>query len=158
MSGARTEDEILDRMVLDVKALALIHGSEPALRDAIAAKVMDSPDDEIQMFVSAVRHGRREGNAKLFAIALGEIVLASLLVLAGAVTLVPTIIGLTTPGEYVSYYAEQFYGTIGNLGLGQYVSVVEFGIGAFLMIAAFYTLRQAAISLREAGLSAQKGG
>ena len=157
MSGENDKiDEVLDRIVLDMKALALLYGSEDALREAIAPKVMDSTDDEVRTFVGAVRSGRSAGVLRLVAMAIGEVVLASLLVLAGTVTLIPTIVGLSTPSEYVKYFSEAVFGAIGSTALGQYVSVIEFAIGTFLMLAAFYTLRQAADLLQEAGLTTKK--
>lgn len=152
----RTE-ELLERLVLEIKALVLLHGSDAELKERLRGKLVDSHDESIRRFVRAMQAVRPSETGRLLAMAAGELVLASLLVVAGTVVLLPTVVGINTPAGLIQYFAERVYGTVGASPLSQYVSFMEFALGAVLMLSAFYTLRQAALNLREAGLSIRSG-
>jgi preprotein translocase subunit Sec61beta len=156
-SGEKRSDDLVDKLVLDIKALALLSGSEADLKEKLRGKVVESHDESIEKFLKAVQKGPKPETGRLLAVAIGELVLASLLVLAGTLSLIPTVVGIDTPAGLVQYFAERTYGAIGFSPFGQYVSVVGFVLGALLILSAFYTLRQAAINLREAGLSVKTG-
>ena len=86
------------------------------------------------------------------AIALGELILASFLVVAGIFAFVPNLIGINTPQALI-YFIEQINTPLSRSPFYQYTSGIEFILGALLLLAAFYTLRQAALNLKEMGLS-----
>lgn len=156
-SSDRRTEELLDRLVLEVKALVLLHGSDAELRARLERKLADSQDESVRRFVGALQKGAKPHTTRLMTMAVGEMVLASLLVVAGAVVLVPTVLGINTPAGLVQYFSERVYGSIGASPLSQYVSFMEFAVGALLILSAFYTLRQAAAHLKEIGLSIKTG-
>ncbi len=158
MSGSekRTE-ELLDRIVLEIKALALLHGSDEELRARLRQKIIDSQDDSIRRFTQALQSRPRQNSMHLFLIAFGEILFASLLVLAGTVALIPSLLGVNTPAGLTQFFAERAGAAIGSSPLAQYISFLEFVVGALLVLSALYTLRQAALNLKEAGLSVRSG-
>ncbi|QQG48019.1 MAG: hypothetical protein HY247_04395 [archaeon] len=147
----------MERLLLDVKAVTLLSGSDEELRARVKAGLVVNSDETVQRFVGALQEKRRPDVVRLMAMALGELVLASVLVVAGTVTLAPTVLGVKTPAGLVEYFAEQVYGAIGTSPLAEYVSVIEFVVGAVLVLGAFYTLSQAALNMREAGLSVTPG-
>jgi hypothetical protein len=149
----KRSDEVLDKLILDIKAFVLLEGSEGALQNSVRERVLESHDEQVRQFVGAVQSGRKRGNAQLVVIGLGELVLASILILVGTVALVPNVVGMNTPQELLSYFSTQILAPLANSPLSQYASAIEFLIGAFLLFAAFHTLRQAALSFKGMGLS-----
>ncbi len=156
-SSEKRAEELLDQLTLDIKAFVLLQGSEGVLREKLQQKVVDSQDDSVRQFVSALQGEKKPKSTHLFLIALGELLLASLLVFAGAVALIPSAAGVNTPAALIQFFSEKAYGAIGSSPLSQYVSFVEFIVGAVLMLSALYTLRQAALNLKEMGLSVRSG-
>jgi hypothetical protein len=86
------------------------------------------------------------------AMATGELLLASLLVVAGTVALIPSVVGINTPQGFIQYFVTSTSNTLGKSPLSGYLSFLEFGVGALLMLSAFYVLRQAAFNLRAADI------
>jgi hypothetical protein len=150
-------DDLVDRLILDVKALVLLHGSEADLKDRLDSELVQSHDESIAKFVKALQKGEKPKSTGLILMAVGELVLASILVVAATIVLVPVLVGINTPGGYLQYLLQDTYNGLGSTPLGQYVSLVEFALGAVLMLSAFYTLRQAASNLKESGLAVVHG-
>ena len=156
-SDQTRKDDLLDRLVLDIKASTLLYGSESDLRDDLQAKIAGSPDQSVQEFVRLLQLERPSRAARLLAIALGELLMASILVVAGAVVLFPTAIGLNSVGTLAQYYASRVTGSLGGSPISPYVSFVEFAIGALLVLSAFFALREAASDLKGAGFAVRPG-
>ena len=156
-SSEKRTEELADRLVLDIKALVLLHGSEAELKNRLDRKLVGSQDESIEKFIKALQTAKKPSSRGLFLMAAGELVLASLLVLAGTIVLVPTLIGINSPSSLIQYFVQNLYGGLGSSPLGQYSSAIEFVLGALLMVSAFYTLRQAALNLKETGLSVKPG-
>lgn len=150
-------EDLLDRLVLEIKAMALLYQSEEELRDRVEGKITESNDESIRRFVRALQsHGREETRGRL-ALALGELLTAAILVVAGAVVLIPTVAGVGTLSSFVQYFAERTSGTLGTTPLSPYLTFMEFAVGAALLLAAFFALREAALNLRRAGLNVKSG-
>ena len=150
-------DEMLDKIVLDVKALVLLQGSDPELKERLRRKLVDSKDEDMRRFVEALQVRPSPRHAHLLLIALGELVLASLLVFAGTVALIPTVAGIDTPAALAQFFAEKAFGAIGSSPFADYSSFIEFVVGALLVLSALYTLRQAALNLKQLGLAIEPG-
>ena len=148
---------MLDKIVLDAKALVLLHGSDSELKERLRKKLVDSKDEDTRRFVEALQVRPSPRHAHLFLIALGELMLASLLVFAGTVVLIPTVAGIDTPAALAQFFAEKAFGAIGSSPLAEYSSFIEFVVGALLVLSALYTLRQAALNLKQLGLSIEPG-
>jgi len=156
-TGETRTDELLDRLVLEIKAVALLYGSEEELRQRLEGRILDSYDENVQRFVKALQTERPRETGRLFAIALGELLLASILVVAGTVALVPAIAGVNTFASLVQYFSERTSGTLGFSPASPYLSFIEFAVGLLLMLSAFFALREAALNLRQAGLATKPG-
>jgi hypothetical protein len=118
---ARDED-LLDRLILEIKAIALLSGNESELRERLEGKIMESHDENIRKFVKALQNKRPAGTGKLLAIALGELLMASLLVVGGAIVLFPTVVGVNTLAGLVQYFAERTPGGLVGSPLSPYLS------------------------------------
>lgn len=148
---------MLDRLVLEVKAVALLYGSDAELREKLGSRLTDSHDEGVRRFVGALQGQRRRETGRLLAIAVGELVMASLLVVAGTIVLVPTVVGVNSFAGLGQYLAERVGGsTVGSL-LSPYVSFIEFALGVTLVLSAFFALREAATNLKEVGLAVKSG-
>ena len=93
----------------------------------------------------------------MLALALGELLTAAILTIAGAVVLVPTVVGVNTLASLVQYFAEKTSGTVGTSPLSPYLSFMEFAVGVVLLLSAFFALREAALNLKKAGLAVKSG-
>jgi len=153
---SRTE-ELLDRLILEIKAVSLLYGSDAELRDRVESKITESNDESVRRFVKALQTEGPVQSGRKLALALGELLTAAILVTAGAVILVPTVVGVNTLASLVQYFAERTSGTVGTSPLSPYLSFMEFGVGVVLLLAAFFSLREAALNLKQAGLAVRSG-
>ena len=153
----RRTEEMLDRLLLEAKGISLLLGSDAELRAALASRLLESHDESVRRFVKAIQLKKPAETGRLIAIAIGELVLASLLVLAGTVVLVPSVVGINTYAGLVRYFTDTASTVLGSSPLSQYLSLIEFGVGVVLMLSAFFSLREAALNLRQAGLSVRPG-
>ncbi len=156
-TGETKAEDLLDRLVLEIKALALLYGSEAELREVLEDEVVESHDENVRKFVKAVQTQGPIETGRRLAIAVGELVMASILVVAGTVALVPTVVGANTLASFVEYFAERTSGNMGTSPLSPYISFVEFGLGVLLMLSAFFALREAALNLKRAGVAVRTG-
>ncbi len=152
----RTED-LLDRLLLEIKAISLLYGSEAELRDKLDSRLVGSHDESVRRFVRALQAEARVETGRRLAVALGELLAASILVVVGAIVLIPTVVGVDSMAGLVQYFSERTSGVLATSPLSPYVTFVEFGVGIVLMLSAFFALRQAAANLKRAGLSVKSG-
>jgi hypothetical protein len=156
-AGDEQAEDLLDRLVLQVKAVSLLYGSEAELRGKLEGKLVEAHDESIRRFVNALQMGGGGRTGSLVIVALGELVLASLLVVAGTVVLVPTVVGINTLSGLAQYFSQRVSTVVGASFLTPYLSFIEFVIGVVLVLSSFFTLREAAAHLKEAGLAVKTG-
>jgi hypothetical protein len=155
--NGKRSDDLLDRLILDIKAFVLLHGADADLRARLQSQILYSHDESVKRFVSSIQVGRKPDTGKLAVIALGELLLASLLIAVGTAALVPGMVGFSSPQQILNYFLEQIPSSISGSPIYQYASFIGFVLGAALLLSAFYTLRQAALNLREMGLLVKQG-
>lgn len=148
---------MLDRLILQIKAVTLLYGSDAELREKLGSRLTDSHDEGLRRFVGALQIQTKMETGRLLAIAVGELVMACLLVVAGTIVLVPTVTGVNSLAGLAQYLSERAGGSsVGSL-LSPYVSFIEFALGVTLVLSAFFALREAATNLKEAGLAVKSG-
>jgi hypothetical protein len=152
----RTE-EMLDRLLLEAKGISLLLGTDSELKAALTRRLIESHDESVRRFVKAMQTKKPAETGRLIAIALGELVMASLLVVTGTVVLVPSVIGVNTYAGLVQYFSDRASNLLGSSPVSQYLPFIEFAVGVVLMLSAFFSLREAALNLRQAGLSVKTG-
>ncbi len=150
-------EELLDRLLLDIKAVSLLHETEAELREKIEDRIAGSNDESVRKFVRALQTEAPAQTGRRLALALGELLTAAILVVAGAVVLVPTVAGVNTLSDLERYFAERVSGTVGSSPLSPYLSFMEFAVGVVLLLSAFFALREAATILKQAGLAVKSG-
>ena len=156
-SSEEKRDELLDRLILEVKAIALLYGNDTELREKLGGRLGDSHDEGVRRFVRALQTESPAETGRLLAIALGELIMASLLVVAGTVVLVPTVVGINSLAGIAQYFADRVGPSVAESPLSPYLSFVEFAIGVALVLSAFFALREAATNLKRAGLTVKSG-
>jgi len=148
---------MVDRLLLEAKGISLLLGSEVELKAALEKKLIESHDESVRRFVRAMQTKKPAETGRLLAIALGELVMAALLVVAGTVVLIPTVAGVNSFAGLMQYFTDRTSSVLGSSPLSPYLSFIEFGVGVVLMLSAFFSLREAALNLRQAGLSVRTG-
>ena len=150
-------DDMLDRLILEIKGFSLLYGSDVELRSKIEGRIIRSGDEGVTRFVKAIRSGGPAEKRGTLALALGELLTAAILTVAGAVVLVPILAGVNTLASLVQYFAVKTSGTVGTSPLSPYLSFMEFAVGVTLLLSAFFALREAALNLKKGGLAVKSG-
>ena len=145
-------DELMDRILLDIKALMILGASQGSLNNLIEEKISSSRDPQISAFVSQIASKKKkpESIRGTFLIAIGEMVLAAILSILGLALFAPSVTGLSSPQQITSYFAEIFaplYSSQSTLTSGV-VPAGEFILAILLLVGAFYNLRTAASNLK----------
>jgi hypothetical protein len=146
-----SEAEILDNVVLNIKALMLLDTSEESLQQLIDTKLSNSHDEEIKRFLKLTRSSKNEkGSTRdYFLVAIGELLIASFLIISGLATLLPSVFGLSSPQELVNFIA-QITSKISVQTLSDpMVPGLELLLAILLLLGAFHAVRLAALNLRK---------
>jgi len=149
-SRTSSSDEVLSRLLLDIKALMLLSGSEGTLPAAIKEKIVSTHDEQISAFISQISASSKKpaDGKSLLLIALSEMILASILAVVGLAILAPSIVGFSSQIQLVAYF-DQIISAISVQSLSSpIIPAAEFVIAVLLLIGAFYNLRMAAANLR----------
>jgi len=149
-SRTSSTDEVLSRLLLDIKALMLLSGSGGTLPPIVKDKIVSSHDEQISAFVSAIGVSAKKskgGRSSLF-IAISDMLLASILAVLGLALLAPSVVGLSSPSQLVGYFDQVVSAISVNSLSNPVIPAAEFVIAVVLLIGAFYNLRVAAENLR----------
>ena len=148
--GAR---DLIDRLVLDIEAVMLLQQTDPGIAAEVKRRIFDSKDEQILEFKREIQAEKSVGTKGLFFVATGEIIFASMMMLIGLSLVAPSLLGFLTPKDLIMFFesvdASLIYSGL-YLGL---VVLVDFTIAVLIMVAAFYSLMQAAMHLKQSGLT-----
>ena len=150
-------------LVLDIKAFMLLSESEDYTRRLVKESLLDSHDEDVQKFVTIVGQDRiarpphQRGN---ILISLGELILSSFLFVAGLAVLAPSVIGISSPQQLLDYFASVFSESSTSIqSLSEpLIGPLVFLLAILLLVGAFYTLRVASSSLKQASTDATPEG
>ncbi len=142
--------EIVDRLILDVKALVLLSRSEAKLRSLVSEKLIGAADDDVRGFIQLLMSegsSNRPGALRM----LGELLLSAMFIVAGIVVLAPIVSG--GPSSLSGYFDGA--GATGFLGavISHIYAPIAVILGLLLVVGALYTLRDAAEEARRRGLA-----
>ena len=141
-----------DQLILDIKALVLLSDSQQSLRKVIEDRLIAPHDDELMKFTAVIRSRQKSTELGYFLMAMGELILAAFLVIAGLAIVAPSLLGLSSPTALTSYYGTIIL-AITNSGLSSpALALVNFVFAIALLLAGFYSLRAASSNLKEAGV------
>lgn len=148
------QDEVLSRLLMDVRALALLHESDEDLRQLVERSFLESKDDYVRRFVGMLQRRQRPESEGGFSIGLGEIVLAAFLTIIGLAAFVPIMAGLDTPKQWFTYVSGSLASSFASGPLYQAAPLLDLAFSVLLLLGAFYTLRRASRSLKRTSPSA----
>ncbi|MDA4111054.1 MAG: hypothetical protein OK439_00835, partial [Thaumarchaeota archaeon] len=141
-SPATSTDEILTRLLLDIKALMLLSNSDQSLVSQVEEKIASSHDEQIASFVSMLSSKKKPESGRSFLfIALGEMVFAALLSVLGLALLAPSVAGLSSSTQLLSYFSEIVTAMSPNSFSNPILPIGAFILAVLLLIGAFYNLR-----------------
>ena len=146
------QDMLVSKLILDIKALSLLHPSDLDLRSAVTEKVLSSSDDQVKRFVSSLKARKPQGGRSGIIIAVGELLLASFLMVAGVVMIAPLLVGGSTPDSLLRYFSSEIGQVTTSPSFLPIIPELVVLLAALLLISAVYALRRASLTLREEGL------
>jgi phosphohistidine swiveling domain-containing protein len=159
-SRTTSTDEVLGRLLLDIKALMLLSSTNGTLPAAVRERIVSSHDEQITAFVSTIGTSskRATGGKSLLLIALSEMVLASILAVVGLALLAPSIVGFSSQSQLIAYSDQVISGISVQSLSGPLIPAAEFVIAVVLLVGAFYNLRIAAANLKAIEPKGSTGG
>ncbi|MHB1867741.1 MAG: hypothetical protein ACYCPP_02205 [Nitrososphaerales archaeon] len=147
-------DEIVDKLILDIKALVLLSENDAQLSRTVQENIVGSHDEQVSRFMSSIQPtGNTGSRGGQFMAALGELVLACFLTIAGLSLLAPSLMGIQSPVRLLSYFTEIVSGISANSLSNPLIPVLDFLFALMLLLGSFYLLRHASVDLKHAGLS-----
>jgi len=150
-------EEVVAKLKLDVKALTLLYESDADLRPVLERSLLESQDEYVIRFVKLLQSKRSTEDGGNLPMAIGEVVLASFLMIVGLAAFVPVMAGLSTPQQWLGYFSSAVVPSFTNGPLYFGVPLLDFIFSAMLLLGAFYSLRRAAKNLKNAGMILEPG-
>lgn len=144
-------DEEIDELVLSVKAVMLLCGNSVECRNNLRDRIQSMHDDEINDFID-IFHKPQRGVVPQISMAIGEILLASILLFVGVAILTPALVGFSGPDSFLHYFVSTQVALINAVPYFPFVLLTDFIIAIGLLSAAFYALRESAEKIENAGL------
>ena len=131
----------------------LLGTSQEALGEQVDKKLNGSHDEHVTQFLGLIKPAKKKGSAGgYFLAAAGELILASFLIIAGLATILPSVVGLTSPQQLVSFITQ----ITSNISLqtlhNPVIPALELLLAIGLLLGAFNTVRLAAIQLSDTGV------
>jgi hypothetical protein len=141
-------------LILDVKALVLLSENDEKLAGILREKIVNSHDEQVGKFVALIQPLRKpEGQVGRFVSAIGELILASFLIILGLSLLAPSLMGLQSPNQLLTYFAGLVSSVSASSLSNPLIPAFDFLFSLLLLFGAFYLLRHASVDLKYSGLS-----
>lgn len=152
MAAEADEDNpMVDRLVLDMKAVGLLYNSDVELRETMSARVVGSHDEQVRRVLASVAGGRPRKERGNFLIAVGELLLASFLMIFGLLLIVPLIGGAVTSTSLVNYFGTAIGQFAASNPVFPALPELVIVLAVLLLMSALYALRKASGTLKEEG-------
>jgi hypothetical protein len=144
------KDDIVNQLILDIKAVALLSDNEETLQKIVNERIAGSQDDQVKKFIGLLTPKRRSSTGGSFLTALGELVLASFLFLAGLSLLAPSLLGLESPIQVLTYFQQLTSELSTSAFSNPVLPILDFIISLVLLLGAFQLLRSSSTKIRNA--------
>ena len=161
MSKEQDSDAVASRLLLDIKALTILHPSDGELKEVLARSFVDYADDDVRRITDTIRPSRRTNRSASILVASAEIVLASFLAIIGVGSFASNVIGFRSPQELASYFVSRLAPSFGSSPLATAASSIDLAFSAILILGALYILRMASVEVKQTligGEASGKGG
>jgi hypothetical protein len=154
MSENQQGENIVNQLVLDVKALVLLSENNERLASTLRDNILNSHDEDMGKFVSLITPQKKSEpqGGKILA-ATGELVLASFLIIVGLSLLAPSLMGLQSPHQLLTYFSQLVTGISSASLSNPLVPILDFIFSLLLLLGSFSLLRRASADLKQTGVS-----
>lgn len=144
-------DEEIGNLVLSVKAVMLLCGNSVECRNNLMEKIKNMQDEEMTTFLDLFHKPQRSIIPQV-AMAIGEALLASILLFVGIAILTPSLVGFSGPDAFLHYFLTTQMMLVNAFAYFPFVLLADFLIAIALLSASFYTLKESADLFNDAGL------
>lgn len=155
----KTEDTVSERLanqlLLDIKAFMMVQESDIEAKHKINRMILESHDEHINRFVKLLSRQPIVGRGSYILTAIGEMLLASFLIISGFVILAPSIAGINSSSQLYDYFSGLLLYLTSGGPFFPLTKIIGFVIAALLLLAAVFSLRLASLSLKEAEMMVQ---
>jgi maltodextrin utilization protein YvdJ len=144
-----SEEEILNQLILNIKALMFLDISQESIQQLVDKNLNNSHDEQVKQFLKFTQVGKkRRGSIRDYLlVAVAELIIASFLIIAGLAAVLPSVLGLTSPQELVSFIG-QITSKVSIQALSDpAVPALELLLAVLLLLGAFHTVQLAALNL-----------
>jgi hypothetical protein len=145
------DDPMILKLVLDMKAVGLLHPSESELRSALEASILDSKDDQVKRVVDSMGSGRTDSRAGSAVVAVGELVLASFLMVSGLLGISALFSGSVSSDYIIQFFSSSIGNMVTTAPMRQALPILDLTFSILLLLSALYALRWASVTLKKAG-------
>jgi hypothetical protein len=141
------KDNSFDQLILDIKAVSLLSDNEETLRKIVSERLVGSQDEQVKKFIGLLIP-KSKSSAGSFLAALGELILAAFLFIAGLSLLAPSLLGLQSPDQLLSYF-QQLTSDLSSTALtNPILPILDFIIALALLLSAFQLLRMSSAGIK----------
>jgi hypothetical protein len=149
--AGKTQDPYLSKLILDMKALALLYPSDAELREVIEKGLKDTHDEQLQRVLRSLTAGGQAKKGNGVGLALGELILGSFLMVAGIVAIAPFLVGVSDPNALAKFFGTALSNFTPAPGFFTALPELVVVLAVALLLSSLYSLRKASETLREAG-------
>ncbi|HXW36652.1 MAG TPA: hypothetical protein VEJ36_01935 [Nitrososphaerales archaeon] len=143
------------KLVLDMKALALLNPSDKDLQKLVTENLLDSHDDQVRRVLDSIKSvSPRKGEGNVV-IAVGELLLASFLMIAGLVAIAPFLAGVSSPSTLLQYFSSSIGTLATSPAFFPVLPELVVLLSVVLLMSALYALRKASATLKEQGFASR---
>jgi uncharacterized membrane protein len=140
------------KLVLDMKAVGLLHPSESELRSALETSILDSKDEQVRRVVDSMGIGKTNGRTGSVVVAVGELILASFLMVSGLLAISALFSGGASSNYIVQFFSSSVNDAVATSPMRQALPVLELTFSILLLLSSLFALRRASATLKKAGL------
>lgn len=149
-------DGLVNQAFLDVKAMMILSSTVQDPDTLIKKKFIESPDEDIRNFRMMLSESTPTRQNVVFVMGIGEMILAVFLSIFGLIFSIPAVLGydsVTTVGNYFQGVQNALYQLSSSYPI---TAFLDFVVAVLLLVAAFFSLKQAAYELKRVGLRIQR--
>lgn len=147
----KQQDPFLSKLVLDMKALGLLYPSDVELRNVVQTGLLDTHDEQLQRVLHSLSSGRPEKNGNSVALALGQLILGSFLMVAGIAAIAPFLMGVTNSSALAKFFGAALANAAAAPAFFPVLPELVILLSVALLLSALYALRRASVTLKDAG-------
>jgi len=159
LSGMNREgdqrEEFLSKLTLDMKALALLCPSDFELRSVVQRGLADTHDEQVHRVLDSLTAAKTEKKDNGLALAVGQLILGSFLMVAGVSAIAPLLMGATSPGAIASFFSNALSTASASPVFFPALPELVVVLSMALLLSALYSLRRASVTLKDAGYTAR---